>query len=1389
MATNNNNPLVTYLFNKDGVLQFRAEGKRARIVFKRGTNLPADGFKKFIKSNLDAELPDNFGYVLNTSTNRYVKSTELYDKRFKVQKFRKAYVDKTLLNGRLRAKGDIVYSNTITYTDYVIDGRNDVSETTRSETLNTSSRLTLLRDFYTGSTNKLIDDYALDIIWRLVPNPEWKDFTVDTYVKHADIPLRPKVRETTNMHIQRLVLLEDMSSDQAERQVLEKRKQLENSVTSVLDAPNWSNCRRHTTSIVSTPIERSSVELASLRMWNASTTLLNDKFSKKFKDTGNMACVPETLHYLFCNPDSLEMSNKKRALKLSIDDVVSDMLLGSLLSSACVDPPIAWKKLKMLKKAPSKMLSTDVSAEIAQLQQDTRISGFTTLDIKRFCVKHQIIMYAVDAREKVFTHHFPKSPKKQFKALVFMVSQGHMWLYEDKAFAKKCNHQVQETATSCNLIIKKQLTEESQQAKIITDDDIIMDTDDLTRTLGDYWKDTKILPQTCVINNSQIKSFVKADGTRIFANPDAKQVKEYIEIYNAGAWKRRGEEEELTFNNQSILTFGRMLFTKLYPNHKKSIMNAQVRQLMKVNAGIVEKYRNATVDDLVNLVAADINRCRVSSMRDNDRKYIRVTAIDEYRPYDPKNTHPLKTGFYIVNTENRFPLRGNGSYSGYLLDIMHANHIKFEIIAQMVTHSTYPADYLKPLVDELGKYPNNKLMGNGIIGSFAKTKSSKSDFVFETDFNAANHYFFNTWEEEVYGSDKYTNLANEGKKQKIINQDGSTHKETFIRTLVTETVVCPAEEPEPVDEPHIPDWVLDENDMMVDQAIPKPKPKQLPRLLDFPKSKEPTEYEKAVLWSIESREYTYDIESDVPLFNQILENEWLKVYYLRKKMKGELVECKTDCVVCTKTQDDFVEWSTEMGGYKEDKPRPVRFTPQPTQAPMKPLTTKGWDVITEDDYSDVCTRCCECVAKCRCRFFDIAENAIGSGKSLRVEAEGGFGKTELLKTFQKVCDDKGLKYASLAPTCAAAKLINGQTIHSFLGLDEDNKVSPKMMAKMKSHDAVLIDEDSMVGATLMSYIQMAKIHNPKLRIYMFGDIEHQLPPVGEEDFDYDNSYLLKWLCDFNMLKMTINKRSDDTMLKLSRQAFATGTVDVADFGDFAVEDAKRHLCFTNHKRKALNEKRMKTVSKNKKYLRIDMTEDDREHNQYAQGVRLIVGTPLMSVKKYKKCDIVNNEEFVVTGWDDSTVHIQRAAGPRSLYTEKVRSDIVHKFAPRMNVKQFLAEHTLAAMLDYYSNQPIEAIEKVINDSRARNDNDNRVRELALTELISVKQTPENLTITKETFHRQYVVSYAMTIHKSQGQTFNFPYTIHERDHVLFSNRMLYVAITRTTNKNLISFHD
>jgi energy-coupling factor transporter ATP-binding protein EcfA2 len=57
------------------------------------------------------------------------------------------------------------------------------------------------------------------------------------------------------------------------------------------------------------------------------------------------------------------------------------------------------------------------------------------------------------------------------------------------------------------------------------------------------------------------------------------------------------------------------------------------------------------------------------------------------------------------------------------------------------------------------------------------------------------------------------------------------------------------------------------------------------------------------------------------------------------------------------------------------------------------------------------------------------------------------------------------------------------------------------------------------------------------------------------------------------------------------------------------------------------------------------------------------------------------------------------------------------------------------------------------------------------------------------FQTLFYVAYAITVHKSQGQTFIMPYTIHEWSHPHFDDRLKYVALSRTTERNFINIMD
>lgn len=143
--------------------------------------------------------------------------------------------------------------------------------------------------------------------------------------------------------------------------------------------------------------------------------------------------------------------------------------------------------------------------------------------------------------------------------------------------------------------------------------------------------------------------------------------------------------------------------------------------------------------------------------------------------------------------------------------------------------------------------------------------------------------------------------------------------------------------------------------------------------------------------------------------------------------------------------------------------------------------------------------------------FEVLEN---SHQNVFITGKAGTGKSTLLQYFREKTTKN---VAVLAPTGVAAINIKGQTIHSFFGFKPD--VTPesvgdipvrKRRQKMyRELSAVIIDEVSMVRADLMDCVDIfLRLYGPDyhrpfggIQMIFFGDL-FQLPPVvgrGEED--------------------------------------------------------------------------------------------------------------------------------------------------------------------------------------------------------------------------------------------------------------------------------------------------
>ena len=151
--------------------------------------------------------------------------------------------------------------------------------------------------------------------------------------------------------------------------------------------------------------------------------------------------------------------------------------------------------------------------------------------------------------------------------------------------------------------------------------------------------------------------------------------------------------------------------------------------------------------------------------------------------------------------------------------------------------------------------------------------------------------------------------------------------------------------------------------------------------------------------------------------------------------------------------------------------------------------------------------------------FQLAlKTLIQTNDNVFITGKAGTGKTTFLKYFVSQCNKK---FVILAPTGVAALNAGGETIHSFFKFKTDitlDKVTKRKYGKnsiYKNLDTIIIDEVSMLRADLLDCVDKFLRLNgpvPKLpfggvQMLFIGDLM-QLPPVvtKEEEFLFKNYY-------------------------------------------------------------------------------------------------------------------------------------------------------------------------------------------------------------------------------------------------------------------------------------------
>lgn len=364
------------------------------------------------------------------------------------------------------------------------------------------------------------------------------------------------------------------------------------------------------------------------------------------------------------------------------------------------------------------------------------------------------------------------------------------------------------------------------------------------------------------------------------------------------------------------------------------------------------------------------------------------------------------------------------------------------------------------------------------------------------------------------------------------------------------------------------------------------------------------------------------------------------------------------------------------------------------------------------------------------------------GENIYLSGKAGTGKSYITKQLINSLNKFGKKVVAIAPTGIAANNIGGQTIHSMFNINpfgvmtykECNFLKSEKKRLLRAVDTIILDEVSMLRPDILDAINWTLIKNgcnglEDKQVIFVGDFK-QLPPVLN---DNTRSVLMQTYDGDRMFDAVIYPKLNVTVIELD---------EVLRQSDNSFIDA-------------LND--IRDGLKNEYFRKFVGTEPNN-------GVILAPYNATVTEYNTKGLESLNTEKFIFKANIEGNIKADDF-NMESEITVKNGCKIMYlansKDAPLVNgtIGNFVSyqgNHYIQVNGVYWKLEPMKFTKKeyVLNE---------RENKLELQDIGSIEQYPIRL-------------AYALSIHKSQGMTFD-EVTIDLR-RPCFQKEQLYVALSR-----------
>lgn len=393
-----------------------------------------------------------------------------------------------------------------------------------------------------------------------------------------------------------------------------------------------------------------------------------------------------------------------------------------------------------------------------------------------------------------------------------------------------------------------------------------------------------------------------------------------------------------------------------------------------------------------------------------------------------------------------------------------------------------------------------------------------------------------------------------------------------------------------------------------------------------------------------------------------------------------------------------------------------------------------------------------------------------AGENVFITGNAGTGKSFLVSAYTAYCKEHGIELVRTAPTGIAAQNISGATLHSQFKLKTtlDFEKPKKVPEWLKQTDALLIDEISMVRIDvfdkIMQYVAIANEKRPKskkpIQMVFCGDFFQLAPVIPQGDKPHLTQFYKKSVQDgycfqssywkmfqVQLCKLTEVVRQDDKNFCAALDLCKEGNASCLSYFNTHMATKENPnaiwLCGKNATAYQRNMEALDKLAGAKIYAKAeynDTTEKDRLCDDlfvYKIGARVVmlVNDVYGAYQNGSMGTIIStfgDDEIVVKiDGNDVPVRVERRKYTKSEYVVKEEQEIVRNK---------------------------DGTPKLDKDGKEKT---RKKKKLECEEKGYAEQFPMRL-------------GYAVTIHKSQGQT----YEAMNLEPEIFANGQLYVALSR-----------